>query len=85
MFVQFDEYFMFDFWYALCYNKGTKGKEVNKMTDREALDQILEHLNGNVQSIVKDEATYVEIENYSYGEDIVFEFDENGNILSIYS
>lgn len=55
------------------------------MTDREALDQILEHLNGNVQSIVKDEATYVEIENYSYGEDIVFEFDENGNILSIYS
>lgn len=76
---------MLDFWYALCYNEGTKGKELIKMTDREALDQILEHLNGNVQSIVKDEATYVEIENYSYGEDIVFEFDENGNILSIYS
>lgn len=76
---------MLDFWYALCYNKGTKGKGLIKMTDREALDQILEHLNGNVQSIVKDEATYVEIENYSYGEDIVFEFDENGNILSIYS
>lgn len=76
---------MLDFWYALCYNEGTKGKELIKMTDREALDQILEHLNGNVQSIVKDEATYVEIENYFYGEDIVFEFDENGNILSIYS
>lgn len=55
------------------------------MTDREALDQILEHLNGNLQSIVSDKATYVEIENSCYGEDIVFEFDENGNILSIYS
>lgn len=31
MFVQFDEYFMLDFWYALCYNKGTKGKEMIKM------------------------------------------------------
>lgn len=56
-----------------------------KMTDREALDQILDHLNGNLQSIVRDETTYVEIENSCYGEDIVFEFDENGNILSIYS
>lgn len=56
------------------------------MTDREALDQILEHLNGNLQSIIRDEATYVEIENSYVGEeDIVFEFDENGNILSICS
>lgn len=55
------------------------------MTDREALDQILKHLNGNLQSIVTDEATYVEIDNLCYGEDIVFEFDKNGNILSIYS
>ena len=55
------------------------------MTDREALDQILEHLNGNLQSIVTDEATYVEIENACLGEDIVFEFDKNGNILSISS
>lgn len=31
MLVQFDEYFMLDFWYALCYNKGTKGKEMIKM------------------------------------------------------
>lgn len=74
---------MLDFWYALCYNKNTKGKEMIKMTDREALDQILEHLNGNLQSIVTDEATYVEIENAYLGEDIVFEFDKNGNILSI--
>lgn len=29
--MQFDEYFMLDFWYALCYNKGTKGKEMIKM------------------------------------------------------
>ena len=28
MFVQFDECFMLDFWYALCYNKDTKGKEM---------------------------------------------------------
>ena len=56
-----------------------------KMTDREALDQILKHLNGNLQSVVTDEATYVEIDNLCYGEDIVFEFDKNGNILSIYS
>lgn len=56
-----------------------------KMTDREALDQILEHLNGNLQSIISDKATYVEIENSCYGEDIVFEFDKNGSILSIYS
>ena len=53
------------------------------MTDREALDQILEHLNGNLQSIVCDEATYVEIENACLGEDIMFKFDKNGNILSI--
>ena len=31
MFVHFDEYFMLDFWYALCYNKDTKGKEMIKM------------------------------------------------------
>lgn len=31
MFVQFDEYFMLDFWYALCYNKDTKGKGNIKM------------------------------------------------------
>lgn len=55
------------------------------MTDREALDQILKHLDTKKQSIYANEATYVEIENSCYGEDIVFEFDENGNILSIYS
>lgn len=55
------------------------------MTDREALDQILKHLNTKKQPIRANEATYVEIEDFCYGEDIVFEFDKNGNILSIYS
>ena len=53
------------------------------MTDREALNQILEHLDGNLQSIVVDEPLYVEIENACVGESIAFRFDENGNILAI--
>lgn len=55
------------------------------MTDREALNQILEHLDTKKQSIYVNEPTYVEIENSCYGENIVFQFDENGKILSIYA
>ena len=53
------------------------------MTDREPLAQILEHLNPAIQNIVTNDSTYVEIDNACWGEDIVFEFDGNGNILSI--
>lgn len=53
------------------------------MTDREALNQILEHLDKSLQPIITSTDVYVEIENTCLGEDIVFEFDKNGNILSI--
>ena len=55
------------------------------MTDREALNQILKHLDTKKQPIRANETAYVEIQNCCYGEDIVFEFDKNGKILSIYS
>jgi hypothetical protein len=73
-----------DIWLALCYTiNNPRGKEVNQMTDREALNQILEHLDKSLQPIITSTDVYVEIENACLGEDIVFEFDKNGNILSI--
>lgn len=53
------------------------------MTDREALNIILSHLDMNFQAIIANDKTYVEIENGHVGEDIIFEFDEAGNITLI--
>lgn len=52
------------------------------MTDREMLNVLLAHLGRKIES---NESQYVEIQNSVMGEDIVFEFDENGNITDIYS
>lgn len=52
------------------------------MTDREMLDTLLAHLGRKIES---SDSQYVEIQNSMLGEDIVFEFDENGNITDIYS
>ena len=53
------------------------------MTDREALDIILSHLDMDFQAIIANDKTYVEIENGHWGEDILFEFDEAGKIILI--
>lgn len=52
------------------------------MTDREMLNVLLAHLGHDVYT---NESQYVEIENGAMGECIAFEFDENGNILNIFS
>lgn len=52
------------------------------MTDRELLDILLSHL--YFQQICVDEKDYVEIQNGTYGENIGFEFDENGKIINIF-
>lgn len=52
------------------------------MTDREMLNVLLAHLGREIEC---NESQYVEIRNSVMGEDIVFEFDENGNITDIYS
>lgn len=52
------------------------------MTDRELLDILLSHLDG--QTTHCNQSDYVEIENACFGEDIAFEFDKNGKIVKIY-
>lgn len=52
------------------------------MTDRELLDILLSHL--DFQQICVDQKDYVEIQNGSYGDNIGFEFDENGKITNIF-
>lgn len=52
------------------------------MTDRELLDILLSHL--NYQQISINQKNYVELQNSSFGDNIVFEFDENGKITYIY-
>ena len=53
------------------------------MTDRELIYTLLSRLTS--QSITSEKENYVEIQNACYGEDIVFEFDKDGNLTSIYS
>lgn len=53
------------------------------MTDKELVETLLSHLKS--QPIIVKKKDYIEIQNTNYGEDIVFEFDENGKITTIYS
>lgn len=53
------------------------------MTDRELISVLVSRLKS--QDIVAEREDYVEIQNLSYGEDIVFEFDKEGTITAIYS
>ena len=53
------------------------------MTDKELVHILLSHLVS--QPITSEKKDYVEIQNACYGEDIVFEFDKDGNLTSIYS
>lgn len=53
------------------------------MTDKELVHILLSRLTS--QPITSEKENYVEIENACYGEDIVFEFDKDGNLTSIYS
>jgi len=50
------------------------------MTDREMVLYLIERLG---REIVVNRLDYVEIDNIS-GEDISFEFDENGNLINMY-
>ena len=59
-------------------------KEVFKMTDKELVYTLLSRLVS--QPVTSEKEDYVEIKNGAlYGEDIVFEFDKDGNLVSIYS
>lgn len=51
------------------------------MTDKELVHILLSHLAS--QPITSEREDYVEIQN-AYGEDIVFEFDKDGNLTAIY-
>lgn len=53
------------------------------MTDKELVHILLSRLAS--QPIVSEKKDYVEILNACYGEDIVFEFDKDGKLISIYS
>ena len=50
------------------------------MSDREMVLHLVRRLN---REIVEDRINYIEI-NSTNGEDISFEFDENGNIIDMY-
>lgn len=52
------------------------------MTDKELVHILLSHLAS--QPITSEREDYVEIQNACSGEDIVFEFDKNGNLTAIY-
>lgn len=67
-----------------CYNKyRKKRKRYSKMTDKELVYNLLSRLTS--QPVTSEREDYVEIQNACYGEDIVFEFDKDGNLTSIYS
>lgn len=53
------------------------------MTDKELIYNLLSRLTS--QPVTSEKEDYVEIQNACYGEDIVFEFDKEGNLTSIYS
>lgn len=54
------------------------------MTDKELIYNLLSRLTS--QPITSEKEDYVEIKNAAcYGEDIVFEFDKEGNLTAIYS
>lgn len=53
------------------------------MTDKELVYNLLSRLTS--QPVTSKREDYVEIQNACYGEDIVFEFDKDGNLTSIYS
>lgn len=53
------------------------------MTDRELVYMLLSHLAS--QPITSEREDYVEIQNDALGGDIVFEFDKNGTLTTIYS
>lgn len=53
------------------------------MTDKELVYNLLSRLTS--QPVTSEREDYVEIQNACYGEDIVFEFDKDGNLTSIYS
>lgn len=53
------------------------------MTDKELVYNLLSRLTS--QPVTSEREDYVEIRNACYGEDIVFEFDKEGNLTSIYS
>lgn len=52
------------------------------MTDKEIVCNLLSHLAS--QPITSEKEDYVEIQNACYGEDIVFKFDKDGNLIAIY-
>lgn len=54
------------------------------MTDKELVYNLLSRLTS--QPVTSEKEDYVEIKNAAcYGEDIVFEFDKDGNLTAIYS
>lgn len=53
------------------------------MTDKELVHILLSHLTS--QPITWEKEGCVEIQNACYGEDITFEFDKDGKLISIYS
>ena len=52
------------------------------MTDREMLKIMISHCDDKRVIVEKDR--YVEVEDSYYGENISFEFDENGQLTDIY-
>ena len=50
------------------------------MTDREMVLHLMRRIN---RDIIENRLDYVEVD-YPSGEDIVFEFDENGNLIDMY-
>lgn len=53
------------------------------MTDKELVYNLLSRLTS--QPVTSEKEDYVEIQNACCGEDIVFEFDKDGNLTAIYS
>lgn len=54
------------------------------MTDKEIIIRGLPSRLAS-QPITSEKEDYVEIQDACYGEDIIFEFDKDGNLTSIYS
>lgn len=53
------------------------------MTDKELVHILLSRLAS--QPVTSEKEDYVKIQNACCGEDIVFEFDKDGNLTAIYS
>lgn len=54
------------------------------MTDREMVMQLLSKI-ADIQPIYAEGERFVEIANANYGESIVFQFDDQGNLVFIES